>query len=130
MYAAALGHLNERLSGTNQTVAVTRPGRPYISLAKLAKFPLREWNAGQGRFAFYCLTWAFGIINLHECDKVALLAQSLLAVSRPDAFLSPMEPAPAFGLWAPCLEIELHSELHVTRIDSASDGSEIAGSNR
>jgi hypothetical protein len=61
-------------SGTNQTVAVTRPGRPYIGLAKLAKFPLREWNAGHGRFAFYCGTWAFPVTNLHECDKVALLA--------------------------------------------------------
>jgi hypothetical protein len=73
MYSPALRHLYQQLSGTNQTVAVTRPGRPYIWLAKLAKFPLREWNAGHGRFAFYCGTWAFPVINLHECDKVALL---------------------------------------------------------
>src|SRR5580704_7065842 len=61
-------------SGTNQPVAVTRPGRPYSWLAKLAKFPPREWNTGHSRFAFYCGTWAFPVINLHEWDKVALLA--------------------------------------------------------
>jgi len=32
-------------------------------------------------------------------------------------------------LWAACLEIELQSELHVTRIDSAPDRPEIARTN-
>jgi hypothetical protein len=92
-----------------------------------------------------------------KCDKVALLAQSyLLAVSRPTRS-SVAGPTIDSGLLAPVrgafphrsytyakpssrlecsvllithLEIELQSELHVTRIDSTSHCSEIAGSNR